>query len=98
MKQGMAFTVGSGIGEVPENAKRFFSAEVMDRWPGLSLQDILYLRADRDELILFLRMRYGFAPRRAASEADNFIADLQKRLRAALGSSAPMKAVQSIPA
>ena len=69
MKQGMAFTVGSGIGEVPENAKRFFSAEVMDRWPGLSLQDILYLRADRDELILFLRMRYGFAPRRAASEA-----------------------------
>lgn len=71
------------IRDIPTNVKRFFRAEVLNRWTDLSPEDVTTLNADRDELISFLQQRYGFADRRAASEADNFIAHLQNRVRLA---------------
>ena len=71
------------VTDIPANAKRFFRAEVLNRWTDLSPEDVTTLNADRDELISFLQQRYGFAGRRAASEADTFIAHLQNRVRLA---------------
>jgi hypothetical protein len=69
--------------DLPANAKRFFRAEVLNRWTDLSPEDVSTLNADRDALICFLQQRYGFARRRAASEADSFIARLQNTVRSA---------------
>ena len=71
------------IRDIPANVKRFFRAEVLNRWTDLSPEDVTTLNADRDELISFLKQRYGFAGRCAASEADNFIAHLENRVRLA---------------
>jgi len=71
------------VSDIPAYAKGFFKAEVLNRWTDLSPGDVTTLNAERDELISFLQQRYGFGRRRAASEADNFIAHVQNRVRLA---------------
>jgi hypothetical protein len=71
------------VQDIPERAKRFFKAEIMSRWPDLSPDDVITLKAERNELIRFLQHRYGLGNRRAAFEVDNLIGDIQQRLRLA---------------
>jgi len=71
------------VRDISANAKRFFRAEVLDRWTDLSSEDVTTLNAERNALISFLQQRYGFGRRPAASEADNFIAHLENRVRLA---------------
>jgi len=71
------------IRDIPANVKRFFRAEVLNRWTDLSAEDTATLNADRGELIYFLQLRYGLGRKRAGSEADNLIAHLQNRVRLA---------------
>src|SRR5689334_16236851 len=71
------------VSNIPTYVKRFFRAEVLNRWTDLSPEDVATLNAERDELISFLQRRYGFGRSRAASEADNFIAHVQNRVRLA---------------
>ena len=79
----MSFTLGDQVNDIPAYAKRFFRGEVLNRWRDLSPEDVTTLNAERGELLSFLQQRYGFGRRRAASEADNFIAHLQNRVRLA---------------
>lgn len=76
------------VSDIPANAKRFFKAEVLSRWTDLSPEEVTTLNAGRDELISFLQQRYGFGGRRAASEADSFIAHVRDRVRLATEISA----------
>ena len=71
------------VSDIPTNAKRFFRAELLNRWPDISPEDVTTLNAERNELISFLQRRYGFGGRRAASEADSFIAHVRNRVRLA---------------
>jgi hypothetical protein len=71
------------VSDIPANAKRFFRAEVLNRWTDLSPEEVMTLNAGRDELISFLQRQYGFGRRRAASEADDFIEHVQNRVRLA---------------
>ena len=79
----MSFTLADQVNDIPAYAKRFFKGEVLNRWTDLSPEDVTTLNAERGELISFLRQRYDFGRRRAASEADNFIAHVQNRVRLA---------------
>lgn len=79
----MSFTVDDQVNDIPVHARRFFRAEALNRWKDLAAEDIKTLNAERNELISFLQQRYGLGLKRAGSEADNFIAYVQNRVRLA---------------
>src|SRR5690242_19379951 len=56
----LLFPTADLVQEIPENAKRFFKAEVMSRWPDVSPDDVIGLNAERNDLIRFLQQRYDF--------------------------------------
>jgi uncharacterized protein YjbJ (UPF0337 family) len=68
---------------VPNKAVRFFRGEVLQRWGDLSLEDVVVLNGKRDELMGLLQERYGFSLKRAGTEVDDFLSQLQERIRLA---------------
>jgi len=68
---------------VPNKAVRFFRGEVLQRWGDLSLQDVVVLNGRRDELIGLLQERYGLSSKRAGMEVDDFMSQLEERIRIA---------------
>lgn len=69
---------------VPDRTRRFFRGEALNRWNAFSPDDVVRLNGGRTELIALLQERYGLAFRRATSEADAFIADIESRIRSAV--------------
>ena len=72
---------------VPDRTQRFFRGEALYRWNDLTADDVLLLNGKREELITFLQERYGFSLKRATSEADSFISDIEDRMRTAVGTT-----------
>ena len=69
--------------QVAENLKDFFRGEVLQRWADLSLEDVVVLNGKRDELMGLLQERYGLSSKRAGMEVDDFLGQLQERIRIA---------------
>lgn len=76
---------------VPDRTRRFFRGEALHRWADLSPDDVLTLSGKRDELIQFLQERLGLGLKRATSEADSFISDIEERIGSAVASSNGLK-------
>jgi uncharacterized protein YjbJ (UPF0337 family) len=68
---------------VPDRVVRFFRGEVLQRWGDLSLDDVVVLNGKRDELMGLLQERYGLSLKRAGMEVDDFLSQLQERIRIA---------------
>ncbi len=68
---------------VPDKAVRFFRGEVLQRWGDLSLEDVVVLNGKRDQLMSLLQERYGLSSKRAGMEVDDFLSQLQERIRIA---------------
>jgi len=77
------FLAADLVRTVPDRALRLFRSELLERWPGLSPDDVISLNGTRQELIGFLQERYGLGFKRASMEADEFISRVDSRLRAA---------------
>jgi len=77
------FLAADLVRTVPDPAVRLFRGELLERWPGLSPDDVIALNGTRQELIGFLQVRYGLGLKRASIEADAFISQVDSRLRTA---------------
>jgi len=73
------FLAADLVRTVPDRALRLFRWELLDRWPGLSPDDVIALNGTRQELIGFLQERYGLGLKRASIEADAFISQIDSR-------------------
>ena len=72
---------------IPDKAVRFFRGRVSDRWGDLSIDAVAVLNGNRDELIALLQEQYGFNLRRAQTEVDDFLSEVQEPIRIATGVS-----------
>jgi uncharacterized protein YjbJ (UPF0337 family) len=78
------FSAAHLVRTVPDKAVRFFRGEVLQRWGDLSLEDVVVLNGRRDELMGLLQERYGLSSKRAGREVDDFMSQLQERVRIAM--------------
>jgi len=67
----------------PDRTLRFFRSEILSRWGDLEPDDVVTLNGKRENLVVFLQERYGFGFKRATIEADDIIADVEKRVHIA---------------
>jgi hypothetical protein len=79
------FLAGHLVKSIPENAVRYFRAEVLERWKHLNPDDVPHLHGDREELVRFLQDACLCTIRRAEAEADEFLIEFQSRLQKATG-------------
>jgi len=77
------FSAAHLVRAVPDKAVRFFRGEVLQRWGDLSLDDVVILNGKRDQLMGLLQERYGLSSKRAGMEVDDFLSQLQERIRIA---------------
>jgi hypothetical protein len=80
---------------VPDRTRRFFRGEALHRWSDLSPDEVLTLTGKREELIQFLQERFGFGLKKATSEADSFICDIEARIRSAVTSSGSLSSASN---
>ena len=77
------FSAAHLVRAVPDKAVRFFRGEVLQRWGDLLLDDVVILNGTRDQLMGLLQERYGLSSKRAGMEVDDFLGQLQERIRIA---------------
>ena len=62
-------------------SNHFIRGEIIRRWQELTNSDIEECCADQSKLIDVLRVRYGYAQKRAQKEAELFFGEIRQRLR-----------------
>jgi uncharacterized protein YjbJ (UPF0337 family) len=62
---------------------RQFRKELSHHWQQLSPDELDGIEGKRDNLIVLLERRYGYARRRAEREVEQFVTEFEDRLRRA---------------
>jgi len=62
---------------------RHFRNEINDHWTELSSDDLDQINGRRDNLVILLESRYGYARRRAEKEVERVVTEFEDKLRRA---------------
>jgi len=62
---------------------KHFRNEINDHWTELSSDDLDQINGRRDNLVLLLESRYGYARRRAEKEVERVVTEFEDKLRRA---------------
>jgi uncharacterized protein YjbJ (UPF0337 family) len=62
---------------------KHFRNEINDHWAQLSCDDLDQINGRRDNLVLLLESRYGYARRRAEREVERVLTEFEHKLRRA---------------
>jgi len=62
---------------------KHFRNEINDHWTELSADDLDQINGRRDNLVILLENRYGYARRRAEKEVDRVVTEFEDKLRRA---------------
>lgn len=60
-----------------------FRNEINDHWTELSSDDLDQINGLRDNLVILLESRYGYARRRAEKEVERVVTEFEDKLRRA---------------
>jgi len=62
---------------------KHFRNEINDHWTELSSDDLDQINGRRDNLVILLESRYGYARRRAEKEVERVVTEFEDKLRRA---------------
>ena len=62
---------------------KHFRNEINDHWSELSSDDLDQINGRRDNLVVLLESRYGYARRRAEKEVERVVTEFEDKLRRA---------------
>jgi uncharacterized protein YjbJ (UPF0337 family) len=62
---------------------KHFRNEINDHWTELSSDDLDQINGRRDNLVVMLESRYGYARRRAEKEVERVVTEFEDKLRRA---------------
>ena len=62
---------------------KHFRNEINDHWAELSSDDLDQINGRRDNLVILLESRYGYARRRAEKEVERVVTEFEDKLRRA---------------
>ena len=62
---------------------KHFRNEINDHWTELSSDDLDQINGRRDNLVVLLESRYGYARRRAEKEVERVVTEFEDKLRRA---------------
>ena len=62
---------------------KHFRNEINDHWTELSSDDLDQINGRRDNLVILLESRYGYARRRAEKEVERVVTGFEDKLRRA---------------
>lgn len=62
---------------------KHFRNEINDHWTELSSDDLDQINGRRDNLVIMLESRYGYARRRAEKEVERVVTEFEDKLRRA---------------
>jgi uncharacterized protein YjbJ (UPF0337 family) len=62
---------------------KHFRNEINDHWTELSSDDLDQINGLRDNLVILLESRYGYARRRAEKEVERVVTEFEDKLRRA---------------
>jgi uncharacterized protein YjbJ (UPF0337 family) len=62
---------------------KHFRNEINDHWTELSSDDLDQINGRRDNLVILLESRYGYARRRAEREVERVVNEFEDKLRRA---------------
>ena len=62
---------------------RHFRNEINDHWTELSSDDLDQINGRRDNLVILLESKYGYARRRAEKEVERVVTEFEDKLRRA---------------
>jgi uncharacterized protein YjbJ (UPF0337 family) len=62
---------------------KHFRTEINDQWSELSSDDLDQINGRRDNLVLLLENKYGYARQRAEREVERVITEFENKLRRA---------------
>ena len=62
---------------------KHFRNEINDHWTELSSDDLDQVNGQRDNLVILLESRYGYARRRAEKEVERVVTEFEDKLRRA---------------
>jgi uncharacterized protein YjbJ (UPF0337 family) len=69
--------------DVLRNKWKHFRSEINCHWTELTSDDLDQINGRRDNLVILLESRYGFARRRAEREVERVVKDFEDMLRRA---------------
>jgi len=62
---------------------KHFRTEINDHWAELSSDDLDQINGRRDNLVVLLESKYGYARRRAEKEVERVVTEFEDKLRRA---------------